>query len=226
MKKIDGIDGLTIYVENDYSYSSDSLLNTIRRSMNVLERKHLHIPAGATLYFFSDESEYRMKSLWLDRGSCANAQSNFNRIFLNLNMDYEIMKKYISKYEAEYMYPYLYNRPDKTIVHELTHLYERKKLAIMKNFFSPSWKIEGYADYIAENSGIVAAYALDCFLNSKVESSTCYSIYFIGHLRTDYLLRHKGVPEDEYWDTKYDTDKLDDEIRAALRSGEYRMFEK
>ena len=39
------------------------------------------------------------------------------------------------------------------------------------------------------------------------------------------LLYHKGIPENEYWDTNYDTDKLDDEIREALQNGEYKAFE-
>ena len=70
--------------------------------------------------------------------------------------------------------------------------------------------IEGDNGYIEDVEGYIVERAI---------------LYFFGRLRTDYLLRHKGIPEDEYWDTNYDTDKLDDEIREALRSGEYRAFE-
>ena len=48
--------------------------------------------------------------------------------------------------------------------------------------------------------------------------------YFVGRLRTDYLLNFKKIQEDEYWRTSYDVDKLDEEIRVVLRSGEYKIF--
>ena len=108
------------------------------------------------------------------------------------------------------------------IIHELVHSYEYDKYGRSKD---EKWKSEGFAEFHS-NPFYPDIYEFnDKFLQSIEDDTDIGFFYFLGRLRTDYLLRHKGIPEDEYWDTKYDTDKLDDEIREALQSGEYRAFE-
>ena len=120
------------------------------------------------------------------------------------------------------------------MAHELTHSYEWDKLGVIKSVYvalSQRWKIEGFADYVANHSVVNTYMAKEYFIKDNTLNNDLgkywggtYNRDFLGRLRTDYLLRHKGIPEDEYWDTKYDTEKLDDEIREAMRSGEYKMF--
>ena len=108
------------------------------------------------------------------------------------------------------------------IVHELVHSYEYDKYG---RSIDEKWKVEGFAEFHS-NPFCPDIYELNNkFMQRTKEDIDVVFFYFLGRLRTDYLLRHKGIPENEYWDTEYDTDKLDDEIREALQNGEYRAFE-
>jgi len=119
----------------------------------------------------------------------------------------------------------------------ITYSYIREKLGFWKwkkTITYEPWKIKGYSAYTAGYSVANPEISKKLFLERKISDGNITvlqglwkNIYgmFRYRLRTDYLLRYKGIPEDEYWETEYDTDKLDDEIREALQSGEYRAFE-
>lgn len=119
----------------------------------------------------------------------------------------------------------------------ITYSYLREKLGFWKwekTITDEPWKIDGYSAYTAGYSVANTEISKDLFIkriisdeNITIPQGKWKKIYnmFRYRLRTDYLLRYRGIPENEYWDTKYDTDKLDDEIREALQSGEYRAFE-
>ena len=119
----------------------------------------------------------------------------------------------------------------------ITYSYLREKLGFWKwekTITDEPWKIDGYSAYTARYSVANTEISKDLFIKRKISDENITipqgkwkKIYnmFRYRLRTDYLLRHKGIPEDEYWNTNYNTDKLDEEIREALRSGEYKAFE-
>lgn len=92
------------------------------------------------------------------------------------------------------------------------------------------WKCEGFSDYVANNSTLRIPLGVRMFMEGRYSDEALnineafFTNYFVGRLRTDYLLGYKHVPEDEYWDTDYDVAKLDEEIRQALKAGEYQIF--
>ena len=108
------------------------------------------------------------------------------------------------------------------IIHELVHSYEYNKQGRSKE---EKWKNEGFADFHSKPFYPDIYKFNDKFIHCIEDDTDVVFFYFLSRLRTDYLLRHKGIPEHKYWDTKYDTEKLDDEIRKAMRSGEYEAFE-
>ena len=122
---------------------------------------------------------------------------------------------------------------DQLISHEMSHIYQYERFGLFKCYymsFFEMWKCEGFSDYVANNSTLRVPLGKRMFMEGRYSddalgvSESFFTNYFVGRLRTDYLLGYKHVPEDEYWETDYDVEKLDEEIRQALKAGEYQIF--
>lgn len=234
---------ISVYFDSDYPKSDTTcLLPVLDRSLALLREKGISCEKSINLVFYYYKEKYDTKVSKLNneertkntRGGTfvVGRTSMFSAVrFCGDEFDEQDLE---GKYDC-------FNKgiASGTIAHELCHIYEYEKLGTIKYCvccLEEEWKIEGFADYVAEKSSLKENKAIDFFMKDNegyvgdVEENKYYVgerdiLYFLGRLRTDYLLRHKGIPENEYWDTKYDTDKLDDEIREALRSGEYKAFE-
>ena len=57
----------------------------------------------------------------------------------------------------------------------------------------------------------------------KTDNDKILYFYFTSRLKTDYLLGYKKVPFDEFIDTEYDEELLEEEIRTALKKEEYKF---
>lgn len=115
------------------------------------------------------------------------------------------------------------------IIHEICHIYLSKRLSKIKVFFLESWKNEGYCEYISEHSTLDIEKGLSLFMTNnkteieKTDNDKILYFYFTSRLKTDYLLGYKKVPFDEFIDTEYDEELLEEEIRNALKKGEYKF---
>lgn len=120
------------------------------------------------------------------------------------------------------------------LAHELMHSTEFKTLGVLtfcsKSLFQ-KWKLEGFAEYIANSSTLNEKDGLSLFLRLDPQKTAWFEqdkglwgtvyFYFKSRLRTDYLIRYKGVSEDEFWSVCYDEELLDAEIRRDYYSKKY-----
>ncbi len=202
---------VSIYASKSYGDKDMFFLSQlVNKAMRVLERKNIIIRTEVSLYFTCDLDEYEKLTLTKSSQSCALTLYGENVFFspVKLKGNHFVIDG---------------DSAIDVIAHELTHVYQYNKLKF-HGMFVDKWKIEGHADYIAENSILSLIEGMGLFMyNRDCEDNVCY-LYFVGRLRTDYLLRHKGVLEDEYWETNYDEKALDEEIRTAFSKGEYDLF--
>lgn len=212
--------GINIYVSKSYlKEEKDSvyICQIINEAMRRLQDRNItEFDGNINAYFYYTDSEWKRKSLYYMTENPAKSHPSLNFMmfrsasFVNNKMgDYDFVRDV-----------------SETLAHELTHFYEYKKLGFFKFLYAGVfciWKIEGFSDYIAGRTNIDISKEMNKFLDKQPDSSTFYTDYFLGHLRTDYLLRHKGIPEEEYWNSYYDIDKLDEEIRQAIKNNKYKF---
>lgn len=115
------------------------------------------------------------------------------------------------------------------IIHEICHIYLSKRISKIRVFFLETWKNEGYCEYISEHSTLDIEKGLSLFMTNnkteieKTDNDKILYFYFTSRLKTDYLLGYKKVPFDEFIDTEYDEELLEEEIRTALKKEEYKF---
>lgn len=114
------------------------------------------------------------------------------------------------------------------LIHEMTHInqYYTMPFKSLKN----DWRLEGQAEYFAGSSSFDTTYGIKLFVENtgelkdlltKDRANAAGYYYFLYRLRTDYLIRHKEESYDNFFDTEYNLDSLDKEIRTALVNNEY-----
>lgn len=114
------------------------------------------------------------------------------------------------------------------LIHEMTHInqYYTMPFKSLKN----DWRLEGQAEYFAGSSSFDTTYGIKLFVENtgelkdlltKDRANAAGYYYFLYHLRTDYLIRYKKEDFDSFFNTEYDTDSLDKEIRISLINKNY-----
>ena len=222
LKKIYTKENISIYAENAQSQDVASrLVDTLLMKFKSFDASY---KPDCSIYFCNSDIEFRIKSIVLSEAMpTARTRPNLRTILVRpCNWESGI---------------YLPSGPEidtcsisSIVMHEILHCYEYDKLGIVRyaiKHFSEDWKLEGFCDFIAARSAFHIDKGLRIFTGAddydyvtKNKIRSAYS-YFIYRLRADYLLRYKRITQDEYWSTRYDEDKLDEEIRQALGNGNY-----
>lgn len=212
--------GINIYISKSYmKEEKDSVYirHIVDEAIQRLKGKNItESEWNINAYFYYTNDEWDRKSLYYMTDNHAKTHA-----YLNFMMycSASLVENKISNYGS-------IRDLSETMAHELTHVYEYKKLGFLKYLYNRvlcNWKIEGFSDYIAGRTNIKFSEEMNKFENNYPDSSTFYTDYFLGHLRTDYLIRHRGISEDEYWNTNYNIEKLDNEIRQAIKNNEYKF---
>ena len=81
------------------------------------------------------------------------------------------------------------------ISHEITHLLIRKKFGYVKNITMPSWKKEGYAEYVAGGSTLNQETGVSLWKANPNDGSGYQ--YFKYYLTVKYLLEQDRLPVEE-----------------------------
>jgi hypothetical protein len=93
-----------------------------------------------------------------------------------------------------------------------------------------NWKSEGFSDYVANSSSLNIEDGKRIFIENGEKQANIEAgediwkyvyFYFKSRLKVDYLLSYKKVPFDDFINTKFDEQKLENEIREALQKGLY-----
>jgi hypothetical protein len=97
--------------------------------------------------------------------------------------------------------------------HEAVHTLIFDELGVVAHWRLPSWKNEGYADYIAKGRSFDYRRAVDQFRRGDRELDPKRSgLYLRYNLLVAYLLDHKGISVRELLNQEFDPARLEEEI--------------
>jgi hypothetical protein len=98
------------------------------------------------------------------------------------------------------------------IAHETVHSLLENKIGLLKNMLLPSWKKEGYCDYIACESSYNSQKGLIDFCNEKEPNSSSFK-YFKYKLYITYLLEEDSLTLDQVLKNEFIVAYLDEKGR-------------
>ena len=126
----------------------------------------------------------------------------------------------INKSNAANDFVYL-NRPERgrrslsgVIAHEVTHLFIRKKFGNLSGFTSPTWKREGYCEYIAGDTTITFEECVKLWKENPSDDAKYR--YFKYYLRVKYLLETEKLTIDDVFNRDFDERDLDVKVFNSL----------
>jgi hypothetical protein len=181
---------------------------------------------NATIFFSSTDENYEKSKLFTGRYTAGSAYWILNRIIIApSDFTKDLLMRQIDTFKLR--------RLSAVLVHEVVHIYIKERIGVFKTIFLPSWKNEGYCEFISDNSTIDIQYAKNIFLNmSKSEEDALFDRkdfhariygYFKHRIKVDYLLAYKKVDFDTFIENDYDEEVLENEIKRDLRSGTYKF---
>ena len=101
------------------------------------------------------------------------------------------------------------------IAHEITHLFIRKKYGQFSSMFIPTWKIEGYCEYVAGSSTLTYDEGVALWKAQPTED-TGYQ-YFKFHMMVKQLLDTESMSVDDLFDSNLDEGEVAAKTLQNLR---------
>jgi hypothetical protein len=92
------------------------------------------------------------------------------------------------------------------IAHEVTHLFIRKRVGIVRGVTMPAWKNEGYCEYVAGDSSLTFQEGVKLWKENPSDDSK-YK-YFKYQLMVKYLLEEERLTIDEVFQRTFDEREL------------------
>jgi hypothetical protein len=100
------------------------------------------------------------------------------------------------------------------IAHETTHLLIRKRFGYWRNLTMPTWKKEGYAEYVA--GGPTLSYETGVKMwKDNPKDGTGYQ-YFKYYMLVKYLLEQEKISVDDLFNRDFDESALEEKVLSTL----------
>ncbi len=93
------------------------------------------------------------------------------------------------------------------IAHEIMHSLIEKHIGLIKNRMLPTWKAEGYCEFIAQESSINIKTGMEMFKKGQKDSSKTFK-YFEYRKVMEYLINEKNLSFDDVLNQNLDFDKV------------------
>ena len=185
--------------ENVYKILDDAEMRLSKSTINNPEiSRRVFLTNSHSIYTFLSNKAFR---------SFANSVPLINNILIN---------KSDTANDLVYM-----NRPENNkrslsgvIAHEVTHLFIREKFGNLSGLTLPTWKIEGYCEYIAGDTTITFEEGVRRWKENPSDDSK-YS-YFKYTLRVKYLLETENLTIDEVFKRDFDEKELDAKVFNSI----------
>jgi hypothetical protein len=100
------------------------------------------------------------------------------------------------------------------IAHEITHLLIRKRFGYLRNLTMPTWKKEGYAEYVGGGSTLSYDEGVRLW-KANPKDATGYQ-YFKYMMLVKYLLEHDTVSVDDLFNRDFDVQVLEERVLKSL----------
>lgn len=100
------------------------------------------------------------------------------------------------------------------IAHETTHLLIRKRYGYLRNLTMPTWKKEGYAEYVAGGSTLSYETGVKMWKDNP-KDGTGYQ-YFKYYMLVRYLLEQEKISVDDLFNRDFDVAALEEKVLSTL----------
>jgi hypothetical protein len=127
-----------------------------------------------------------------------------------------------SQWESDAVYA---NRPNynrrslsAVLAHEMIHTLMEKRYGVLATLRVPTWKREGYADYVAQESSFDLARGREMIRQGSDDVSPAF-LYLKSRLVVAHLLEDEGMSVDEFLTREFDAGALESELRERLARG-------
>jgi hypothetical protein len=100
------------------------------------------------------------------------------------------------------------------IAHEITHLLIRKRYGYWRNLTMPTWKKEGYAEYVAGCSTLDYETGIRMW-KTNPRNGTGYQ-YFKYYMLVKYVLEHDNLSVDDLFNRDFDVQVLEERVLKSL----------
>lgn len=100
------------------------------------------------------------------------------------------------------------------IAHETTHLLIKKKFGYWRNLTMPTWKKEGYAEYVRGGSTLPYETGVKMWKENP-KDGTGYQ-YFKYYMLVKYLLEHEQLSVDDLFNRDIDLQSLEEKVLKSL----------
>ena len=100
------------------------------------------------------------------------------------------------------------------IAHETTHLLIRKKFGYWRNLTTPTWKKEGYAEYVAGGSTLPYETGVGLW-KANPKDAAGYQ-YFKYYMLVKYLLEHDQLSVEDLFNRDFDLRSLEEKVLNSL----------
>ena len=100
------------------------------------------------------------------------------------------------------------------VAHEVTHLLIRKRYGYIRNLTMPTWKKEGYAEYVAGGSTLSYQDGVKMWKGNP-KDGTGYQ-YFKYHMLVKYLLEQEKISVDDLFNRDFDVASLEEKVLKTL----------
>ena len=222
--KIAEIQGISIYTAKEDN--KQNIIHIIDTCMQQIKDKGIQHNFKAKVILCTDAKEYNRRTFFRGGGTLAK-NVYFMRIIVCAPADFSINRQYP---RHENLPP---RRLSDVLAHELMHSYLYDTLGFIrfkKMMISENWKSEGFSEYVANSSSLNIEDGKRIFIENGKEQTEIESgndiwkyvyFYFKSRMKVDYLLLYKKMPFDDFINTKFNEQELENEIREALQNGLY-----
>ena len=100
------------------------------------------------------------------------------------------------------------------VAHEVTHLFIRKRVGTLRAALMPTWKNEGYCEYIAEDSTITFTEGVRLWKENPKDDSKYR--YFKYHAMVKYLLETEKLTIDDVFNREFNVQELEEKVFRSL----------
>jgi hypothetical protein len=100
------------------------------------------------------------------------------------------------------------------IAHEVTHLFIRKRVGTLRAVLMPTWKNEGYCEYIAGDTTITYEEGIRLWKENPNDDSRYNYIKYT--LMVKYLLEHEKLSIEEVFNRDFDVKELEARVFRSL----------
>ena len=198
---------LTVYSREPFDQNVYAVLDRVESRLAASEINNQEVKPK--IFLTNGFSLYSLLSLYLGRNSFGKGYAALptNNIFINKS---DLAKDLVFR-----------NAPANNerslsgvIAHETTHLLIRKKFGYWRNLTMPTWKKEGYAEYVAGGSTLNFETGIKMW-KANPQDGTGYQ-YFKYYMLVKYLLEHDKLSVDDLFNRKIDVQSLEDKVLKSL----------